>query len=245
MAMPKLSIVIAAYNEESRLPGTLQRMISFLERNSISYEFVLVNDGSSDGTLDFLKREAAKNPHIKYLTHFPNRGRGASIREGALAASGDIVLETDADGSVDDEAILKLLRHYEKHPEIDAIFGSRELSDSKIPVRQPFLREFLGYGFLYLAKIMLASPFTTDFTLGFKSFRRKTALDIFMRQFDNHYVAEAEIVFVSKRRGWQVAELPVIWSDNRDSRVRPFRDSFRSLRGMLQILWRALKGKYR
>lgn len=243
--MPKLSIVIAAYNEEARLPKTLQRMVSFLEQNSISYEFILVNDGSRDGTLKFLEREAAKNPHIKYRSHFPNRGRGASIREGILAATGEIILETDADGSVDDGAIVKLLELYERRPEVDAIFGSRELPQSKIPVRQPFLREFLGYGFLYLAKMMLASPFTTDFTLGFKSFRNKAAKDIFARQYDNHYVAEAEIVFVSKRRGWRVAELPVIWSDNRDSRVRPFRDSFRSFRGMLQILWRALKGKYR
>lgn len=242
--MPKLSVVIAAYNEEARLPKTLQRMVSFLERNGISYEFILVNDGSKDRTLDFLKREAAQNPHIKYLSHFPNHGRGASIREGVLAASGDLILETDADGSVDDSAILKLLAFYETHPEVDAVFGSREFPESKIPVRQPFLREFLGYGFLYLAKIMLASPFTTDFTLGFKSFRNKAAKDIFARQFDNHYVAEAEIVFISKRRGWRVMELPVIWSDNRDSRVRPFRDSFRSFRGMLQILWRAFKGKY-
>ncbi|MBI2096554.1 MAG: glycosyltransferase [Candidatus Sungbacteria bacterium] len=242
--MPKLSIVIAAYNEEKRLPETLERLFGFLERASLSYEIVIVDDGSRDRTLELVKKRAETKPQLRYLTHFPNRGRGVSIREGVLASAGEFVLETDADGSVADEAILRFLKHFAEHPEIDAVFGSRELPGSRIARHQPILRIFLGQGFILLAKILFRMWCTTDFTLGFKMFRRRAATDIFQHQFDSHFLAEAEIAYVAKRRKWNVTELPVTWSDNRDSRVRPLRDSFRSFQGMIKILWRDVRGKY-
>jgi dolichyl-phosphate beta-glucosyltransferase len=83
-----------------------------------------------------------------------------------------------------------------------------------------------------------------DFTLGFKIFRREAAQDIFLYQYDNHYTAEAEIVFISRKRGWKYLELPIIWTDDRDSRVRPFKDSMRSFLGMLRVLNNYFRGKY-
>ncbi|OHA00757.1 MAG: hypothetical protein A3H71_01800 [Candidatus Sungbacteria bacterium RIFCSPLOWO2_02_FULL_48_13b] len=242
--MPKLSIVIAAYNEEARLPKTLQRIWAFLDARNFSYEVVIVDDGSRDRTLEWVKDTAKSHPNLRWLSHTPNQGRGASIREGVLAAGGELILGTDADGSVDDEAILRFVEYFDEHPDIDAIFGSRELPASHIAQSQPLLRVFLGHGFILLAKILFRMWRTTDFTLGFKMFRHRVAKDIFSHQFDNHFAAEAEIVYVTKRRGWKMKELPVTWTDNRDSRVRPFRDSFRSFRGMMKILWRDIRGKY-
>lgn len=238
------SLVIAAYHEETRLPATLDRLLRFLGSSGLRYEIVLVNDGSRDRTLTLMQEYAARFPVIRVLTHTPNQGRGFAIRKGVLAAQGDIILETDADGSVADEAITRFLNYFTAHPEVDAVFGSRELPTSYIARKQPFLRVFLGYGFIYLARVLFWSWHTTDFTLGFKMFRKKTAHDVFTHQFSNHYVAEAEIVFVTKYRGWRAHELPVTWSDNRDSRVHPFRDSFRSLAGMIQILINAFREKY-
>lgn len=243
--MTDLSIVIAAYNEEKRLPQTLERLLRFLETSGLTYEFVFVNDGSADTTLTLIERYAQHHPFIKSMTHMPNQGRGFAIRKGVLAAQGDLILETDADGSVADEAITRFIDYFSAHPETDAIFGSRELPTSFIARKQPFLRVFLGYGFIYLARVLFWSWDTTDFTLGFKMFRKKTAHDVFSRQFSNHYVAEAEIVYVTKKRGWKIQELPVTWSDNRDSRVHPFRDSIRSFMGMTRILINAFAGKYR
>lgn len=242
--MPKLSVVIAAYNEERRLPATLEYLVPFLRENVPSFEIVIVDDGSRDRTREAVFGLQKRFPEIRLLSHFPNQGRGASIREGVLAAEGEFILETDADGSTDKEAIVRFLRYFEEHTEIDVVFGSRELPDSKIARGQSFLRVFLGYGFLYLARLMLWSWRTTDFTLGFKMFKRKAAEDIFRHQYDNHYVAEAEIVYIAKRRGWHAAESPVTWTDNRDSRVRPFRDSFRSFCGMCKVLLRDMRGAY-
>lgn len=240
-----LSVVIAAYNEERRLPKTLERLFQFLKQAGIRYEIIIVDDGSRDRTKAVVEEIARTHPEISLISHFPNCGRGFSIREGVLAARGGIILETDADGSVADEAIIQGVRYFREHPEIDVIIGSRQLPESKIVFPQPFLRVFLGYGFWYLACFFLGPWRTTDFTLGFKMFRKDAARDIFLRQFDNHYVAEAEIVYVANKRGWKIQELPVTWTDHRDSRVHPFRDSARSFRGILQILWRNRQGKYR
>ena len=242
--MIDLSIVIAAYNEETRLPATLDRLLRFLASSGLQWEIVLVDDGSRDNTLSLIQEYAARSPAIHVLTHTPNQGRGFAIRKGVLAAQGNLILETDADGSVADEAITRFINYFNTYPEIDAIFGSRELPASYIARKQPRLRVFLGLCFIYLARILFWAWHTTDFTLGFKMFRKKTAHDVFSHQFSNHYVAEAEIVFVTKTRGWRAHELPVTWSDNRDSRVHPFRDSFRSLAGMMRILINALSGAY-
>ncbi|OHB17594.1 MAG: hypothetical protein A2749_00965 [Parcubacteria group bacterium RIFCSPHIGHO2_01_FULL_45_26] len=242
--MPELSLVIAAYNEEYRLPPTVDKTISYLYGHKISFEILIVNDGSKDNTETVVKKLTSKYPEIRILSHYPNKGRGASIREGILNARGKFVLESDADGSVHPEAIKRFLLIMRERDDVDLIIGSREMKDSVITEPQPFLRVFLGYGFIYLTKLIFWAWHIHDFTLGFKMFRLETAQDIFKYQFDDHYVAEAEIIFVARKRKWRLLELPVTWSDNRDSRVRPFRDSIRSFRGLATLLLRSLKGQY-
>ncbi|MFZ2555910.1 MAG: glycosyltransferase [Minisyncoccia bacterium] len=242
--MPHLSIVIPAYNEEKRLPRTLARTIPFLREKGFAFEFVIVDDGSKDTTLEVVRELSQTYPEIRLISDGINRGRGAAVKKGIAEARGDLILETDADGSVADEAIARFVAKFDADPALDVIFGSRELPESHIVLWQPFLRVFLGYGFLFLARAQFWMWSTTDFTLGFKMYRREAAHDVFKHQFDHFYVAEAEKVFVTKIRGHRFIELPVTWTDDPDSRVRPVRDTLRSLKGMACILLRFMQGKY-
>ncbi len=241
----KLSIIIPAYNEEKRLPPTLENAYKELSDAGVDFEIIIADDGSRDGTRAYVESFIQSHPRVKIFSEYPNHGRGAAVRRGVKEAQGELVLETDADGSVSSEAILRFVRYFNDHPDVDVICGSREMKEAVLLQPQPWLRVFLGYGFLYLAKFVLRSWRTTDFTLGFKMLRKEAAQDVFSHQYDNHYVAEAEIVFVAHYRGWHVIELPVSWTDNRESRVRPLRDSFRSFRGLMQIIIRDIQGFYK
>ncbi len=242
--MPHLSIVIPAYNEEKRLPKTLERMLPYLRTLGYGFEIVISDDGSKDKTVALVREMTQKNPEIRLLSDGVNRGRGAAVKRGIAEARGDIILETDSDGSVADEAIGRFVREFDTNSELDAIFGSRMMAVSRIVLWQPFTRTMLGYGFLFLARAMFWMWRTTDFTLGFKMYRKESARDIFAHQYDPFYVAEAEKVFVAKVRGHTAIELPITWTDDPDSRVRPLRDTFRSLSGMFLILGRYFRGKY-
>ena len=235
---------IPAYNEVGRL-RTLARMVPFLRMQSFSFEIVVVDDGSRDGTVERITALQKEVPELRLISDGVNRGRGAAVKKGIFEAHGDIVLETDSDGSVADEAIPRFVARFDAEAELDAIFGSRMMKDSHIVVWQPLVRTMLGYGFLYLARVMFWMWRTTDFTLGFKMYRRTAALDIFTHQFDPFYVAEAEKVFVANVRRHTTIELPVTWTDDPDSRVKPVRDTIRALWGMFQILGRYFAGSYR
>lgn len=243
--MPHLSIVIPAFNEEARLPRTLARTVPFLREKRVSFEVIIVDDGSKDKTVEVVRELSKAYPEIRILSDGINRGRGAAVKKGIAEARGDLILETDSDGSVADEAILRFVAQFDSDPKLDAIFGSREMKDSKVVVWQPLSRVLLGYGFLYLTRFLFWMWSTTDFTLGFKMYRKEAAHDIFAHQYDPFYVAEAEKVFVANVRGHTTIELPVTWTDDPDSRVRPLKDTIRSLHGLAAILVRFARGKYR
>ncbi|MEK7068312.1 MAG: glycosyltransferase [Patescibacteria group bacterium] len=245
MADPYLSVVIPAYNEERRLPPTLRKLCAALPALGKPYEIIVVDDGSKDATVQKVQELARGCPEIKLVSDGVNRGRTLAMRRGFAEARGELILETDSDGSVAEEAVIRFARAFEADPKLDAIFGSRELPESKIVVWQPPHRVFLGYGFLYLARFMLWMWDITDFALGFKMFRREAARDIFAHQYERHIVAEAEILYISRARGHRFKELPVVWTDDADSRIRPLREVFRSLAGLVRIRARALAGTYR
>lgn len=239
-----LSIIIAAYNEERRLPRTLDQMLAYLAHHfHAPYEILIIDDGSSDRTAEIVEAYGQKHPQIRLLRQRPNQGRGAAMRAGVRHACGELILETDADGSVDNEAIPRFVEHMRRHPSIDVLIGSRNMESSQILTPQPFLRVFLGYCFLYLAKALFGWRIH-DYTLGFKIFRRQAALDIYEHQFDDHFLAEAELVYVARRRGWRLQESSVLWTDFRESRVKPISDSISSFFGLAAVLARARRGQY-
>lgn len=241
---PDLSIIIPAYNEEKRLPPTLERMVKNL-RTAFpgSFEIIVVDDGSRDNTSSETKRFARSNKEVRLISNANNQGRGVVMKQGVLGATGRYILDTDADGSVDDEAIPRFYAYMESHPEIDMVIGSRTMEGARILIVQPWLRVALGNIFTFLAWIMFGWKMI-DRVNGFKFFRKHVAHDIFPHLVENTFFGEAEVTFVTERRGWKVTELPVLWSDHRDSRIRPWKESYRSFFGMFRILYRSWKGQY-
>ncbi len=245
MSVPYLSIVIPAYNEERRLPPTLQKLFAYLPTLGRPFEVVVVDDGSRDGTVSMLNKLQHAHPELVVMADGINRGRAPAVKHGILSARGELILETDADGSVAEEAIGRCVEAFGADPKLAAVFGSRELPQSHIVVWQPPLRVFLGYGFLYLTRSLFWMWSITDFALGFKMFRREAAHDIFKHQYEPYVVAEAEIIYVAHKRKHKFIEIPVVWTDDADSRIRPLREIFRSLFGLARILGRSVAGYYR
>lgn len=240
-----LSIIIPAYNEEKRLPPTLKRMLHNLETFPGTYEIIVIDDGSRDNTSVVAKEFAAQHSNVSVVTNTINQGRGGVMRQGILSApAGRYILDTDADGSTDDEAITRFYRYLESHKDIDMLIGSRTIKGAKILTQQPLLRVAMGYIFMALACIFFHWRFV-DRVNGFKMIRKEAALDIFTHQYDNTFLAEAEIVYVAEKRDWHTQELPIFWTDNRDSRIKPWSESVRSFMGMFRILHNDWNGLYR
>lgn len=240
----ELSIVFPAFNEESRLPPTLDRVLGYLSTHYRgTYEIIVVNDGSRDRTPQVVEEYQKQCPQIRLLGFSKNRGYGAAVREGVMAAKGEYILAMDADGSVNEEAIVRFLKFLQANPNIGFVVGSRTVEGSKILARQPFLRVFLGNGFLVLTKLLFGWSME-DRINGFKMFRRNAAEDIFPYQDENCVLAAVEVVYVGERRGWKHELLPVLWTDYRGSKIRPLRDSWYSFCGLMKMLWRGRTGIY-
>ncbi len=239
-----LSIVVPAYNEEQRLLPTLERMVKNL-RNTFpgTFEIIVLDDGSKDATSAVANQFALEHKEVSVITNKENHGRGFVMRQGVLGAKGRYILDTDADGSVADEAIPRFYEYIESHKDIDMLIGSRTIEGAKILVVQPPLRVLLAYIFMVLAWIMFRWRFI-DRVNGFKFFRREVAHDVFAHLHENTFFGEAEVTYVTDRRGWCVKELPVLWSDHRDSRIKPWRESYRSFFGMFRVVLRSWTGKY-
>lgn len=244
MTIVKLSIIIPAFNEQNRLPPTLHRLFRYLPGLGCSYEIIVADDGSIDQTAELVRQLQNQNDNLVLVSDGINRGRGEAVRIGVSKARGDLILVTDADGSVADEAIGRFVAAFDSDAELQAVFGSREMRGAVILGAQPYMRWLLGYVFIYLSRLLFSLWHVTDFTLGFKMFRLAAARDIFAHQYDPFFLAEAELVYVAHIRRHRNIELPVAWTDSSDSKVNPLRDVGRSLIGLLQILYRRFTGMY-
>jgi len=244
MTIVKLSIIIPAFNEQNRLPPTLHRLFRYLPGLGCSYEIIVADDGSIDQTAELVRQLQNQNVNLVLVSDGINRGRGEAVRIGVSKAQGDLILVTDADGSVADEAIGRFVAAFDSDAELQAVFGSREMRGAVILGAQPYMRWLLGYVFIYLSRLLFSLWHVTDFTLGFKMFRLAAARDIFAHQYDPFFLAEAELVYVAHIRRHRNIELPVAWTDSSDSKVNPLRDVGRSLIGLLQILYRRFTGMY-
>jgi dolichyl-phosphate beta-glucosyltransferase len=237
-----LSIVIPAFNEEQRLPKSLQSIRSYLKSHSLRAEVLVVDDGSTDSTAMVVEDSRTGFPELRLISNGRNHGKGFSVRHGMLQARGEIALFTDADLSAPIEEADKLLAAL-RGGAYDGAIGSRALDRSLIEVHQPALRERAGVIFNRIVRQIMGLPFQ-DTQCGFKAFRREKARVIFEQQRTEGFGFDPEILYLALRKGLLIAEVPVRWAHNPATKVNMFGDSFRMFLDLLVIRWNVFMGRY-
>jgi dolichyl-phosphate beta-glucosyltransferase len=208
-----LSVVIPAYNEARRLPATLARVGEHLAVRGVPHEIVVVDDGSSDGTAEVAR---AGGEAVRVLRHEPNRGKGYAVRRGMLAATGERRLMTDADLSTPIEELSRLETEIDRG--FDVAIGSRAAPGARIEVHQPAYREAMGRVFNLLVQALLL-PGLADTQCGFKLFTAGAAEAAFSPARLDGFSFDVEALYVARRRGLKVAEVPVVWRNDAATRV--------------------------
>lgn len=242
--LASISIVIPAYNEERRLPGTLTSILGYLgSRDWAGWEIVVVNDGSKDATAAVAAQFAAAHPGIRILENPGNRGKGYSVRHGMLEANGEWVLFTDSDLSAPIEELDKLVAAAREQGASVAI-GSRALDRRLIEVHQSPFREVAGRIFNLLMRAATGLRFA-DTQCGFKLFERRAAQEVFRRQRIERWGFDAELLFIARRLGYKTIEVPVRWSHSEGTKVSMFGDSLNMFLDLLRIRRNQLLGRYR
>jgi dolichyl-phosphate beta-glucosyltransferase len=237
-----LSIVIPAFNEEQRLPKSLERIGAYLKSRSLRAEVLVVDDGSTDATAKIVEAFRGSFPELRLISNDRNHGKGFSVRRGMLEARGEIALFTDSDLSTPIEEADKLLALLRGNA-YDGAIGSRAVDRSLIEIHQPALRERAGIFFNCIVRWTTGLPFQ-DTQCGFKAFRREKSCVIFDRQRTEGFGFDPEILFLAQREGLRVVEVPVRWGHNPATKVNMFRDSLRMFVDLLAIRWNAFLGRY-
>jgi glycosyltransferase involved in cell wall biosynthesis len=237
MPDPFLSVVIPAYNEAARIGRSLQAIQSYLRSKSFSAELIVVDDGSTDDTVQVV----TQHPEIRVLRNDRNRGKGFSVRHGVLEARGSLILFTDADLSAPIEEADKLLAVLEASS-ADAAVGSRALQRELIGIHQSRFREWGGRFFNLLVQLFTGVRIH-DTQCGFKLFRRQTTRRAFERQRVEGFGFDPELLFLIQRLGGKIIEVPVRWNNDPATRVHYLRDSLRMTLDLLVLRWRVLTGQ--
>jgi dolichyl-phosphate beta-glucosyltransferase len=238
----ELSIIIPAFNEEVRLPKTLEKIHVYLATRRWHAEVIVVDDGSTDWTARIVERVRQEHPEVRLVSNGRNRGKGFSVRHGMLEALGQITLFTDADLSTPIEEADKLFAAL-REKGYDGAIGSRAIDRSLILVHQSAFRESIGIIFNCAVQSITGLRFV-DTQCGFKAFRSEPARIIFEQQRVERFGFDPEILFLAKWHSLKVAEIPVRWVNDPASKIRIFSDSASMLLALLEIRWNALRGCY-
>jgi glycosyltransferase involved in cell wall biosynthesis len=235
------TFVIPAYNESVRLRPTLDALLRYTQEQKWDAEILVVNDGSTDNTAQIVREYNQSHPQILLLENPGNRGKGYSVRNGMLHARGDICLFTDADLSSPIEEAEKLFDAIGRGADI--AIGSRWLRVELQTERQPLYRELFGRIFNLALRVILGLRFA-DTQCGFKAFRREAAQRIFPLQKIERWGWDPEILFLARRAGLRVEEVPVLWAHSEGTRLHPLRDGLKMFLEVLRIRWYAVAGDY-
>jgi dolichyl-phosphate beta-glucosyltransferase len=235
---PLLTIIIPAYNEENRLSGSVDKITAWMETISFTVEILIVENGSRDRTTEIAETYARRVPNMRVLHSV--KGKGAAIREGMMQGYGEYLFICDSDLSMPIAEVEKFLP-----PRIvgyDVVIGSRE-APGAVRYNEPFYRHLMGRVFNFIVHI-LAVPGIEDTQCGFKLFKREAARDIFPLQTITGWTFDVEALYLALKHGYSVAEVPIHWYFNADSRVRPFHDTWRMFLDVVGIRLNDLRGLY-
>jgi len=247
---PFLSVVIPAYNEERRLPGTLARVVEYLAQQSYASEVIVVDDGSTDRTAAIVEEFGATHPLVSLIRN-DHRGKGYAVRAGMLRARGHIALFSDADLSTPIEEITEMLPWFERG--YDIVIGSREGAGAK-RIKEPFYRHFMGRVFNAVVRVLTVRGIN-DTQCGFKAFRDDVARAVFARmklygenaqQVTDSMVTgfDVEVLFIGQKYGYKIKEVPVEWRYGNETKVNPLKDSWRNFRDVVLVRWNDWRGRY-
>ena len=239
-AVPHLSIIIPSYNEELRLPSTLERIAAYLSTYAHEAEVLVVDDGSEDGTAAVAESYRSKILTLRVISNGVNRGKGYSVRHGIEEARGRIALFTDADLSAPIEEAGKLIDGLETN---DVAIGSRAMDRSLITVHESPFREFAGIIFNKIVRSILWLPFV-DTQCGFKAFRRERCGIIFEQQTIEGFGFDPELLYLARRHGLRAVEIPVRWGHSPATKVSMLHDSIQMFMDIFTIRWNSLVGRY-
>lgn len=243
-----LSVVIPAYNEEENIKkGAPVKALDYLKKQKYSWELVFVDDGSQDKTADLLDKVAKTNKRVRLIRN-PHQGKAATVATGVLAAYGDIVLFTDMDQATPIREVEKFLPLFKEG--YDIVIGSRHGRKGA-----PLVRKVMAFGFVTLRTLLLRLPFS-DTQTGFKAFAREASQRVFnsLQIFSKQRIIKGaavkagfdlEVLYVARKLGYKIKEVPVEWQHHGSIRVNPIKDSIEGLKDMLRIRWYVLKGAYK
>jgi dolichyl-phosphate beta-glucosyltransferase len=221
-----ISVIIPAYNEQERISSTLDRIHGLLSTGFSSFEIIVVDDGSTDGTAAVVTKAAESLPGVRLIKMASNAGKGAAVRSGVLSCSSDLVLISDADMSTPIEEVDKLLAALDSGS--DMAIGSRAMPGSELTLRQSFIRQTMGKTFNFLVRLLVISGIS-DTQCGFKLMRGDAARRLFAKSTINGFSFDVEVLCLAKKMGLKILEVPVRWHNSPDSKVRMVRDSARMM----------------
>jgi glycosyltransferase involved in cell wall biosynthesis len=237
---PDLSIIIPSYNEELRLPATLERIAAYIQTCGRETEVLVVDDGSKDRTAAVAETFRGKLPSLRVISNGVNRGKGYSVRHGIQEARGRFALFTDADLSAPIEEAGKLIDALATN---DVAIGSRAMDRSLISVHESPFREFAGIIFNKIVKLILWLPFV-DTQCGFKAFRRERCGILFEQQTIERFGFDPELLYLARHHGLRAVEIPVRWGHSPATKVSMLRDSIQMFLDVFTIRWNSLMGRY-
>ncbi len=236
-----LSIVIPVYNESRRIDQGLREIMKYLKRRTDACQIVIVDDGSSDDTVEKAKDILKAYPDHLLIESESNRGKGHAVKVGMLAAQGAVRIFTDIDLSVPIETAGRFTDLVMGGA--DVVIGTRKVKGSDVQVHQPWWREMPGGVFRWMSRCLCA-PIITDFTCGFKAFSAKATEAIFSQSIIDRWSFDAEILFLAYQLRFLIVQIPVVWINSADSRVNIGIDMIRSFLELVYIPAVALKGQY-
>lgn len=228
------------------MPKTLDRIVAYVRARPYRAEIIVVDDGSSDATAALVNTYSQRHAEMRLISNGTNRGKGFSVRHGMLEARGEIALFTDADLSTpieEADKLLAALRNRADGERYDVAIGSRALDRSLIAVHQSVLREQAGIFFNRMVRWIMGIGLS-DTQCGFKAFRLERSRIIFEQQRIERFGFDPEILFLAKRHGLRVAEVPVRWSHDAGTKVNVVADGIRMFLDLLLIRWNAMTGLY-
>jgi dolichyl-phosphate beta-glucosyltransferase len=238
---PKYSIVIPAYNESARIRTSLEKILAHIQSQGWNAEVLIVNDGSTDDTAQIVRSYATQNSALHLVENPGNRGKGYSVRNGMLHANGEVILFSDADLSSPIQEADKLFAAIRGGA--DVVMGSRWLRAELQTQRQPLYRQLFGRIFNLALRIILGLHYR-DTQCGFKAFTRRAARQIFPLQHIERWGFDPEILYLARRFGFRIEEVPVRWAHREGTRINPLRDGLRMFVEILRIRWYSMTGKY-